>query len=312
METDPTAHFYLYTMQFRATDGSSREARGVIGAMGVDEFGPRVLAHEETMLHTGTDRRELLATTGANLDLIMALSPSRELAPLLEPTGPPRWVVEREGVRHAVYDLDDPQVGREVDKNPLAIADGHHRYTAALEYRTSRGTPGPWDSIMAFVAPAEGSGLDIRPIHRLFPTVAWTPPRDVFDVRPGAPEVPLTPGSITLVHASGSWLFTPKQDSISRLPLPWQQASTAVARELLYPALKVHESDAEFHGDPDRLLGGLPAHPDGAVILMASVPEEAVSSAAVDRLRFPRKTTLFTPKPLAGLVVRCFEDQSPA
>jgi uncharacterized protein (DUF1015 family) len=312
LRTDPSARFYLYAMQFRATDGSAREARGVIGAMSVEEFGPRVLAHEETMRHTGTDRRRLLDATGANLDLIIALSPSRVLADLLRPTGRPRWTVEREGVRHAVYDLTDPNIGAAVDAQPLAIADGHHRYTAALEVQASRGVPGPWDSIMAFVAPTEGSGLDIRPIHRFFPRLPWTPPVDNFDVRPGEANVPTEPGTITVVRQSGSWHLTPTIDALQRLPRPWRRASTSIARELLYPLLGVQEIDAEFHGDPDRLLRRLSDYPGGAVMLMAAVPDDAVSEAADRRLRFPRKTTLFMPKPLAGLVVRCFDDQAHA
>ncbi len=312
VETDPTPRFYLYTMQFRASDGATREARGVIGAMGVEAFGPRVLAHEETMSHTGTDRRQLLAATRANLDLIIALSPSHSLPNILQPAESARWVVERDGVCHSVYDLHDPAVAAAIDAHPLAIADGHHRYTAALEYQSSRGVPGPWDSIMAFVAPAEGSGLDIRPIHRIFSSVSWNPPEDSFNVQPGPAEVPDAPGSITVALAGRSWLLTPKLNALERLPRPWRFASTAVARELLYPALRVQEADAEFHGDPDLLLRRLHNHPDGAVMLMAAVPDEAVSEAADNRLRFPRKTTLFMPKPLAGLVFRSFDDQAPA
>ncbi len=312
VRTDPTPRFYLYTMQYRAADGLAREARGVIGAMGVEDFGPRVLAHEETMTDTGTDRRQLLEATRANLDLIIALSPSSTLSGLLEPHGSPRWVVEREGVRHAVYDLRDPRICSAIDAHPLAIADGHHRYGAALDFRASRRGPGPWDSIMAFVAPAEGSGLDIRPIHRFFPALSWTTPESRFDLRPGPGSVPTEPGTITVVRESGSWHLTPKMEALQRLPHPWQRASTAVARELLYPALGVHENDAEFHGDPDRLIDRLRDHAEGAVMLMAAVPDDAVSEAADDRLRFPRKTTLFMPKPLAGLIFRSFDDQAPA
>jgi uncharacterized protein (DUF1015 family) len=312
VRTDATPRFYLYTMQFRATNGNIREARGVVGAMQIEEFGPRVLAHEEIMGDTGTDRRQLLEATRANLDLIIALSSSRALAGLLEPVGTPRWVVETEGVRHAVYDLHDSNIGAAIDAHPLAIADGHHRYTAALESHASRGLPGPWDSIMAFVAPAVGSGLDILPIHRFFPTLSWNPPEDHFGIRPGPTTPPTEPGTITVVLQSGSWLLTPRVEALRKLPLPWQRASTAVTRELLLPSLGVHESDADFHGDPARLLDRLANHPGGAVMLMAAVPDDAVAAAADDRLRFPRKTTLFMPKPLAGLIFRCFEDQAPA
>ncbi len=312
VRTDVRPHFYLYLMRYGAADGTERVARGVVGAMDVEPFGPRVLAHEETMAHTGADRLGLLATTRANLDLIIALSPSPDLGALLEPEGPPRHIVERDGVRHELYQLDDDRITDTIGGHPLSIADGHHRYTAALELQASRSGHGPWDSIMAFVAPAEGSGLEIRPIHRFFPRLTLPSLDGRFEVERTAPTPPVAPGSITVVVGSGSWLLTPASRAIAHLPAPWRVASTAVAREVLYPTIGVTEGDADFHGDPDRLIERMRTHPGSGVVLMAPVPETAVAEASNDHLRFPRKTTLFTPKPLAGLVFRLFDEQSPA
>jgi len=308
LQVDATPRFYLYTMRYRVHQGIELEARGVIGALGLEPIGTRILGHEETMAHTGVDRLELLRATRSNLDLIIALSSAPGLSALLEPEGSPRFAFEAEGVRHALYDLErqTPAIAQAVDTHPLAIADGHHRFTAALEYQASREGRGGWDAIMAFVAPAQGSGLQIRPIHRFFPTIAAKDIGDVFDVEPAAPSPPTVPGCITMVTMGGSKLLVPKEGPLRDLPAPWRRASTAVARELLYPRWGVGEDDAVFHPDPERLIAELASAPDGAVLLMAAVPEKAVSDAADQGLRFPRKTTLFVPKPRAGLVFRSF------
>lgn len=306
IDTDP--RFYLYTMRYRTDEGVEREARGVIGALALEPIGKRILGHEETMAHTGVDRLELLRATRSNLDLIIALSPAPGLPALLEPEGSPRFAFEADGVRHALYDLERqvPAIAEAVDTHPLAIADGHHRFTAALEYQASHEGRGGWDAIMAFVAPAQGSGLQIHPIHRFFPILRVEEIGDIFDVETAPPSPPTVPGSITMVTAGESKLLIPKAGPIQALPPSWRSASTAVARELLYPRCGVGEEDAVFHPDPERLIAELAGAPDGAVLLMAAVPEEAVSDAAEQRLRFPRKTTLFVPKPRAGLVLRSF------
>lgn len=310
LQVDADPRFYLYTMRYRSHQGIEHEARGVIGALGLEPIGARILGHEETMAHTGVDRLELLRATRSNLDLIITLSPAPGLPALLEPEGPPRFAFEAEGVHHALYDLEreSAAIAEAVDAHPLAIADGHHRFTAALEYQASRESRGGWDAIMAFVAPAEGSGLQIRPIHRFFPTLAIGDIGDIFDVhvQPVLSIPPTVPGSITMITVGGSRLLVPKAGPLQDLPVPWRSASTAVARELLYPRCGVGEDDAVFHPDPERLIGELAGAPDGAVLLMAAVPEKAVSDAAAQGLRFPRKTTLFIPKPRAGLVLRSF------
>lgn len=308
LAVDPTPRFYLYTMQYRTPDGHRHKASGVIGALGLEPIGDRILGHEETMARTGVDRLGLLQATRANLDLIIALSPAPELPSLLQPVGPARFTVEADGVRHELYDLRSglSEISEAIGRHPIAIADGHHRFTAALEYKAQHDGPGPWDAIMAFVVPAQGSGLEVRPIHRFFPTFASDDIGDLFDMEPVPPLPPQIPGSITMVTLAGAWLLTPREDALSKLPHPWRQASTAVARELLYPHRDVGEEDALFHQDHRRLIAKLAANPDGAALLMAPVPEAAVSAAAEQRIRFPRKTTLFTPKPRAGLVLRSF------
>lgn len=308
LRVDEEPRFYLYTMRYRTGEGSEREARGVIGALALEPIGTRILGHEETMADTGVDRLELLRATRSNLDLIIALSPAPELPALLEPEGSPRFAFEADGVRHALYDIEGraSAIAETVDRHPLAIADGHHRFTAALEYQASCEGRGGWDAIMTFVAPAQGSGLQIRPIHRFFPVLDVEEIDDVFDVETAPPLPPTVPGSITMVTADESKLLIPKAGPLQALPMSWRKASTAVARELLYPRCGVGEEDAVFHPDPERLIGELAGAPDGAVLLMAAVPEDAVSDAADQGLRFPRKTTLFVPKPRAGLVLRSF------
>ncbi len=316
--TDPDPRFYLYRMRYYDQTGSEHVAAGIIGALALVPLGGRVLPHEETMPKTNADRLAVLTATRANLDLIIALTPANDLSVFLGAPGLPRVSFETDGISHSLFDITDPDsiaaITSAVASHPVAIADGHHRYTTALEYQSVQSGSGPWDSIMAFLVPAQGSGLAIGPTHRVFSRVAFDPARlsDRFIVEPSEPVPPQQPGTIVLVagvgHDTGPVALVPRFDHLSRLPEPWRQASPAVARELLYELLAVDESQAIYFADPHEALQIGSTHPQGAVALMAGVTEEAISAATRAGLRFPQKSTFFVPKPRSGLVIRCFAD----
>lgn len=318
LRTDPEPRFYLYRMRYTDETGIEHTAGGIIGALALLPFGEQILPHEETMPKTKADRLAVLGATRANLDLIIALTPSADFPALLETSEPPRLSFEIDGVHHSLFDITDPHaidaISSAVASNPVAIADGHHRYTTGLQYQDLQRGPGPWDSIMAFLVPTQGSGLTIGPTHRVFPRVSYDLSRlgQRFTIEPGDAVPPRQPGTIVLVpgpaHRSGPVSLVPRPDRLALLPEPWRQASPAVARELLYELLDADESQATYFADPQEALQAAGGNLEGAVALMATVSEQAVSAATEAGLRFPQKTTFFVPKPRSGLVIRCFED----
>ncbi len=314
---DPSPRYYVYELDFTGPDGAPRRARGVLGALHLGELGGRVQPHEETMPKTRSDRLDLLRATQANLDPIVVLSPAEGLAAAIEPEGAPRLDFTAGGAGHRLYDLADPDrvatVERAVSSEPVVIADGHHRYVTALNYRRERGGAGPWDAIMAFVAPAVGSGLSIASAHRFFADLphGMTALNGRFDQSPAAPTPPTRPGELVVVpgpaHGTSPLRLMPTEEALAGLPASFRRASAAVARDLLYPELGVSEDDATYHPDAEVLVGRLAESPRGAAVLTAPVDEQAVADAIGEGVVFPQKTTYFVPKPRAGLVIRAFE-----
>lgn len=212
-------------------------------------------------------------------------------------------------------DVTDPDlvaaISAAVADHPISIADGHHRYTTALAYRERRAedaVEGPEAAIMALVAPAEGSGLRVAPYHRIFGRVGFDPAQltEAFEINRVEPAEPDEPGTLVVVSAGQSLFLRARRDRLDALPRPWQQASTAVAREILYPVIGVEEGVAEYTPDWERAVAEARAR-EGLAVLMAPVSEEAISAASTAGLRFPQKSTFFTPKPRAGLVMRVFD-----
>ena len=316
---DDRPRFYLYRMTYRRPGRPDRRAVGVLGALRLVPFGDRLLPHEETMQKHRADRMAVLRATRANLDPIIALSSAPDLAGMLEPEDTPRLEFDDGSVHHCLFDVDRPEhiaaISAAISAHPVALADGHHRYTTARQYRSETAGaagPGPWDSILAFLAPATGSGLRIGPYHRgfdRFPVdpVLWS---DAFENTETVAAPPETPGDLVLVAGPGHGVppmrLHPLEAAAGTLPEPWRVAGAAVARELLYPRAGVSEDTARYFPDAADALAWLAEHPGGAVLLTSALPDRAIAAAAAAGLRFPQKTTFFNPKPRAGLVLRPF------
>ena len=302
-------------MDYTDAHGARRTARGVVGALALLPLGEKVIPHEETMGKHRRDRTAILDATKANLDPIIGLSAAPELPALLTTpeVGPRLSFVEDDGSHHRLYDISEPAavaaISESVASHPVSIADGHHRYTTALAYRdqmTESHGPGPWQSIMAMVAPAEGSGLTIGPYHRVLrPLRIDEAVLDArFEVTPVAPQAPTLPGTLVLVAGDRGLLLEPRPEALAALPAPWRSSGAAVARELLYPLVGADEEGAEYTADAEMAVAR--AREGRIGILVSPIPEAAVAEAGDMGLRFPTKSTYFTPKPRAGLVVRCF------
>ena len=139
-----------------------------------------------------------------NIDPIIGLSGSRDLSPLLQRSGNVRRrVVDGDGWVHTVSDIVDAEQVRAISlviaERPVSLADGHHRYHAALAFASNLGASkdDPAGSILAFVSTSDGRGLGIHPFHRLVPalgTIDIQSLRQDFVVTPGQPAPPQRPG----------------------------------------------------------------------------------------------------------------------
>jgi uncharacterized protein (DUF1015 family) len=126
----------------------------------------------------------LIRATRANLDSVFTLyeSGSGKVSTILDERmkeSPLLDIRDRQGVRHRLWAMkrleDQEAIQKEIADRPLFIADGHHRYEAALEYRremmSKEGRVGGEDAgyhyaMMVLVA-MEDPGLAILPYHRL-------------------------------------------------------------------------------------------------------------------------------------------------
>ncbi len=184
LQRDDTAALYIYEIQFTVekTPDFQYRLHGIVGQVHLEEFDKGiVLPHEETLSKAKEDRLNLMKATGCNFSNVYSLyndeSGTVEAVLSAEMKKPPLCeVVDEAGLTHRLWALTDADalqtVCAQFSDTKLYIADGHHRYETAINYRNylrTQGVPVGADSdyIMMMVVEMSHPGLVVFPTHRM-------------------------------------------------------------------------------------------------------------------------------------------------
>jgi uncharacterized protein (DUF1015 family) len=326
---DDAPTFSVYVMEFTGDDGAPQRTTGVLGALGLDDEGGGVMPHERTLPKAKTDRLELLRATRANLDPIWGLSPAAGLSALLDPgDAPPDAVAtDEEGFHHSLWRVDDPTrieaISAAVAADKVVLADGHHRFETAGNYRRERreaGVDDPGaDAILTLIVELAPEQLCVRAIHRLLSGVAGVDLRAAlagpFTVHPMGPNVPegvvaleaamRSQGGLGLVDHDGLALLVPTPDlevRMGSLPPALRDVDSARFDAGVLPA--VPGVTLAYRNDGRTVAAQVEKGAADAAVLLRPVTVETIRAAAAADLRMPEKTTFFAPKPRTGMVFR--------
>jgi uncharacterized protein (DUF1015 family) len=181
-KADGEPSIYACSQSFTAPSGAKFERRGFIALGRVEDYSAKVVfRHEQTLAKPKADRLDLLRATRAHYEqLFLLYEDSGEIDSLLKTSATPTIEVNDEyGVAHRVWQISDPTKVASVQKamhdKKLVIADGHHRYETALNFRNeSRGAAtksvngkAPYEFVMMTFVNMNDPGLLILPTHRV-------------------------------------------------------------------------------------------------------------------------------------------------
>jgi len=172
---------YIYEMAFKV-GGITKKIRGFIGLVRIENYDSGIVKpHESTLSGPKTDRLNLLRVCKTSFSQIFSLfsDPEGTVRDILAKTNskPAMEVKSSDGVLHRIWPLSDARdiegIVRELKNKPVFIADGHHRYDTALNYRNERrvaagsftGDEG-YNFTAMFLVRLEDPGLTILPAHR--------------------------------------------------------------------------------------------------------------------------------------------------
>jgi uncharacterized protein (DUF1015 family) len=183
---DPTDSFYAYTQEYTVPGSDERRTRrGFIGAGKLEDYSAGVVfRHEQTLSGPKADRLELLRHTRTHTGQLFMLysDPRRRIDAILveaESAAVPATELRDEyGVVHRLWTIAEPErvsaIQDAMADQKLVIADGHHRYETALNYRNERRSQtihpdrnALYEFAMMTFINTRSEGLTILPTHRV-------------------------------------------------------------------------------------------------------------------------------------------------
>jgi uncharacterized protein (DUF1015 family) len=342
---------YHYIQRFEL-DGRAHRRTGMIVRLRLEEFGPgRILPHEKTFPAAKEDRLKLLTAIRTNTSSIFGLYPGShpELDRVrAQAAARPALidVTDDLGIRNELRVIDEPGeiavIQRALASPQLLIADGHHRYETALNYRRQRraadnpAAPQGYDYTMMTLVACDDPGLVILPthrvVHRLRPEAIASfgaEARRAFEV-----EEVATPGALIArlrEHGRGALavalkghanpcLLRLRDKSAIESALPGvapevRELDVSVLHALLFERIfQIKPAEVRKGGIIEYTIdaaGALAAvregRSDGAFLMNPPTigDVERVSGAGAT---MPEKSTYFHPKLLTGLVLNPLDD----
>ena len=353
LRQDSEPSIYRYTQQF-SLPGSNKqlERQGFIALGRVEDYSANVVfRHEQTLAKPKADRLDLLRATRAHFGQIFMLysDPSAEVESALANTSSPSAEVRDEyGVLHQLWRVSDPAlievVRSSMQDKKLIIADGHHRYETALNYRNERRAEAgaapaphmPYEFAMMTFVNMDSPGLVILPTHRV---VRGVPEFSMDSFRTGASNyfsVEEADGNVTASRATamireaahtGTSMLVVARERVFLLSRPKAPASAfgnmsfrqqsldvvQLHKCLLEGVLRISEEairdqqNVTYVRDAEEAIAMVRNDQANVAFLMNPARMQHVRDIAFAGNVLPQKSTDFYPKLLSGLAIYALE-----
>jgi len=179
---DPDPAVYVYQQEFEV-EGRRYVRTGFMSRVKLSHFHEgRIFPHEETLRGPKMDQLMLMTVCRANMSQVFGLYPdpenrSQDILNAAVAGRTPLEAVDHLDVVHRLWPISDVELvarlAELIGPQPIFIADGHHRYETALEYREQIRDMGllrpdhPANYVLMHCVAMEDPGLIVLPTHRL-------------------------------------------------------------------------------------------------------------------------------------------------
>lgn len=348
-DTDAAIYFYEQVFSlpcFGAEPRAGEEGRrvrrlGFVALLRLDEDGrdKHVYPHEHTHAAPREDRFKLIESVEANLSPIFTIFSDAEGAikniferrvgqqPVLfeasEENGTENriWRVTEAPLIAAVRDL--------MAAKDVFIADGHHRYEVARQFRENMRTRNPHgfkeshNFIMTYFTPLEDDGLCVLPTHRLIKNIRFAA-EDLFSCF----DVKSMPSCGDLLEAMKAkeggvgvfGLYLDKKFYLLRIsdkrecnrwiqegPKEFRNLDVAILHKVIFDhLLKIRLDQIHYQVGLTDALRAVDEKKFDALFILNPTRVEQIRSIALSGEVMPQKSTYFYPKLLSGFLIHKF------
>lgn len=331
---DTEDSLYQYDIEYKV-DNKNMKLSGILCLLKLTELGKGVYPHEATHSKPKTDRLNLMKACLSNISPIFVLYRGDSITP------PERDSVDFQStdsngaihklVRHTDKEYINGLVQSLKDRG-VFIADGHHRYEVALEFKNlaEAGLLGdmpkpqdyiPWEYVLVYLVNINASEITILPTHRLIKSLPingeitnllsehFQIQRIAYDGEPDHVKRTLAEAgqnALGIYTGGKDWLLLRyKNNALYDLPQELRSIDTVILQELILKRdLKTEEITYEM--DLKKALKLTEQAEYKAVFILNPTKIEEVEQVALKNLRMPPKSTYFYPKLLTGMAIHTF------
>ncbi len=321
---------YVYVQTYKNQEGKKKKRVGFFALMEIDQ--KKVRKHEKTLTGPKVDRAALLERLRANMSPIFGLfeDPGKKVhAQVLSTAAKEKPIVDVtiDGVKHELYVENDPKrldaIRKAIDKKPMYIADGHHRFEVSSQYRekhsdlsTPEGKGGRY--VLTYLCASDHNDLTIYPTHRALKLDGdWA--RRMQSIVKASFKYKLVPSHAAMMKALDrpskapllgvAWKEGEKGKiyfSILAPKKPTKDLDVMLADRLVIRPLTGEDTAGsgriKYSRDAAEAFGWLKKGQSDLVIFLAKMPIKEIIRVSDAGVNLPQKSTYFYPKLLSGLV----------
>lgn len=348
LRQDESPAYYAYRQVF--THGGQSYARtSLLARIRLEPWEKHVvLRHEFTRKKDKDDRLQLLRACSVNLSPIMSMynDPQGRVRRLLGDAlrQPQVHITDEAGEEHLLQPLTDPTTIERIQdffaERQIYIADGHHRYETALNYRNEvlemrheLSDNDPVNFVMMALTDLDDPGLLVLPTHRLLFDLSpealanltsaslarYLDVRELERVDASAlrelARAGETAPSFLLATPAQSWLLSLNEQGQARMAraghsAAWKELDVSIAHTLILEDLLHLEAEdltagryvSYTHEEQEALDAVAHGRAQVALFLNATRVRQICDIADADD-QMPQKSTYFYPKLITGLVM---------
>ena len=352
LKQDEQEGLYIYEEEFQA-HGKTMRVKGIICRVKLEEFSKGVvLPHDETLSKAKADRFQLMKATFCNFSQIYSLymDPQHKTPDKINRLSqgtPEVEMQDGDGVIHRLWIVTDPQEIQEIcsdfAQRKLYIADGHHRYETALNFRDDcrkqriAKEGDAVDYVMMMLVDMENSGLVVFPTHRLVrglssfdETAVKQACREYFQVEDRT-DISTIEGELNALYQQGKKAFAfytgedrwtllvlKDMDAVRKL-LPQASAATQGLDVTVLHSLvleKIFGIDKEnmaqqinltYTRDFQEAITSVEKKESQCAFILNPTRVTEIRDVAAAGEKMPQKSTYFYPKLITGLVMNQME-----
>ncbi|HOL21445.1 MAG TPA: DUF1015 domain-containing protein [bacterium] len=306
--------------------------KGFFTLLRLEDFSTgNVIPHERIFEKYSTNRYQLIQKCRANFSPVLMLYQDNSFA-VEKIIGKSSVITEGHTLDKEKFEFgriaegDDIECIKEtVSKGTLIIADGHHRYSAALQYY--KDNPSPENRfVLVFLININSPEVLILPTHRYIPyDISFINCLDIFRRYFHITEVPDLKTMYEMQNSEKNNTFGVyennrfyiielkdindiKQYLSDRFSDRWIALDTVLLHEFILPHIfDSQPQEVIYHQSPEYLLEEYKKRNSGVIFFLKAVNKQHFLDICFNGELMPQKTTYFYPKVPSGLVIYKFD-----